>query len=126
MTQTPNLYSGISFERYSYDKSLKLFDIELVKKDILNHIFTRRGERVKMLTYGTRIPDLVFEPMDDETLTYISEDIVNVFASDPRVEISDMRILPLYDNNVVIVSVTVLYVELDFTDRFDIKIDFQS
>lgn len=123
---TENLYRGLSFRNFSKNKSIKLYDVDLIKKDILNHIFTRRGERVKMFTYGTRIPDLVFEQLDDIALTVIAEDLNAVASSEPRVNLVDLRIVPLYDRNVVIASLVLYYVELDFTDQFDVSIQFES
>lgn len=123
---TKNLYRGTSFRNFSKNKSIKLFDIELVKKDILNNIFTRRGERVKMFTYGTRIPDLVFEPLDDIVLDIINEDLNSVIAGEPRVDLVDLRIVPLYDRNVVIASMVLYYVELDFTDTLSVNITFET
>lgn len=123
---TRNLYSGTSFSNFSKNKSIKLYDIDLIKKDILNNIFTRRGERVKMFTYGTRIPDLVFEPLDEVSLTVITEDLNAVVASEPRVTLVDLRVVPLYDRHVVIASLVLYYVEMDFTDQFDISIQFEA
>ena len=123
---TRNLYSGTSFANFSKNKSIKLYDIDLIKKDILNNIFTRRGERVKMFTYGTRIPDLVFEPLDEVSLTVITEDLNAVVASEPRVSLVDLRVVPLYDRHVVIASMVLYYVELDFTDQFDVSIQFEA
>lgn len=123
---TENLYRGLSFRNFSKNKSIKLYDVDLIKKDLLNHIFTRRGERVKMFTYGTRIPDLVFEQLDDIALTVITEDLNAVASSEPRVNLVDLRIVPLYDRNVVIASLVLYYVELDFTDQFDVSIQFES
>lgn len=121
-----NLYKGISFKNFSKNKSIKLYDVELVKADILNHIFTRRGERVKMFNYGTRIPDLVFEPLDDIALSIVAEDLSSVIASEPRVQLVDMRIVPLYDRNVIIASLVLNYIEIDFTDQLDINIQFET
>ena len=123
---TENLYHGLSFRNFSKNKSIKLYDVDLIKKDLLNHIFTRRGERVKMFTYGTRIPDLVFEQLDDIALTVITEDLNAVVSSEPRVNLVDLRIVPLYDRNVIIASLVLYYVELDFTDQFDVGIQFES
>ncbi len=123
---TENLYRGLSFRNFSKNKSIKLYDVDLIKKDLLNNIFTRRGERVKMFTYGTRIPDLVFEQLDDIALTVINEDLNAVVNSEPRVNLVDLRIVPLYDRNVVIASLVLYYVELDFTDQFDVSIQFES
>lgn len=104
---------------------MKLFDVELIKKDILNNIFTRRGQRVKMFTYGTRIPDLVFEPLDDISLTVIEEDLRKVVDNEPRVKLVSLRIVPLHDRGVVIANMVLEYLELDFTDTLDVSIKFE-
>ncbi len=119
-----NMYKGISFANFSRNKNLKLFDVDLIKKDILNNIFTRRGERVKMFSYGTRIPDIVFEPLDEIALGVIEEDIQHVINNEPRVNLVDKRIVPLYDRNVVVVTLTLYYLEIDFTDTLSVNITF--
>ena len=121
-----DIYRGLSFRNFSKNKSIKLYDIELVKKDILNNIFTRRGERVKMFMYGTRIPDLVFEPLDEVALNVIEEDLRSVVASEPRVSLVDLRIVPLFDRSVVICSLVLYYLELDFTDTLSVNITFET
>lgn len=120
-----NLYRGISFRNFSKNKSIKLYDVELIKKDLENNIFTKRGERVKMFSYGTRIPDLVFEPLDDIALNVIEEDLRAVVTGEPRVALVDLRVVPLYDRGVVLASLVLYYVELDFTDTLSVNITFE-
>jgi phage baseplate assembly protein W len=123
---TKNLYKGISFQNFTKNKNIKLYDIELIKKDIYNNIFTRRGERVQMFTYGTRIPDIIFEPLDDIVLSIIYDDLHQVVENEPRVQLLSLKIVPLYDRNVVVCSMNLYYVELDFNDTFDVNIQFES
>lgn len=118
-----NLYKGMTTHNYNDTKTFSLRDIELVKMDLLNHIYTRKGERVMMPTFGTRIPDLAFEPLDDVTLLILEEDLHHVINFDPRVELIDMQIVPLYDLNRVNATVTLLYVELNVSDTLDLNID---
>lgn len=120
-----NLYKGISFKNFSKNKSLRLYDVELVKKGILNNIFTRRGDRVKMFPYGTRIPDLVMEQLDDVALDVIEEDLRQVVENEPRVQLTNLKIVPLYDRGVVIAVLTLYYLEIDFTDTLAVNIYFE-
>ncbi len=120
------LYRGISFRNFSKNKSIKLYDVELIKKGILNNIFTRRGERVKMFMYGTRIPDIIFEPLDDVSLGIIEEDIQMVVSNEPRVTLLSAQIIPRYDQGEVIVNLNLLYLELDFTDQLSVRITFEA
>jgi phage baseplate assembly protein W len=62
----------------------QLFDIELVIEVLMNHIMTRRGERVMLPTYGSIIHDMLFEPLTEETTGLIEEDLTNIIKDDPR------------------------------------------
>lgn len=123
---TQGLYRGYSSYEYQANKTFSIADIELVKLDLLNHIFTRRGDRVMMPSFGTRIPDLAFEPLDDITLAVLEEDLRTVVAFDPRVQLIDLTVTPSYDTNSVTAAVTVLYIELDLTGNIDINITFEA
>lgn len=101
-------------------------DVEIVKEDLKNHIFTRFGERVKMANFGTRIPDMPFEPLDVENLSIIYDDIETVFKYDPRVEILNLSVIPDFDENIVLVYAELYYREININDRFDLKIEFQN
>jgi phage baseplate assembly protein W len=123
---TKGLYRGYSSYEYQAKKTFSITDIELVKLDLLNHIFTRRGSRVMMPTFGTRIPDLVFEPLDAITLDVLEEDLRAVFAFDPRVRLLELVIAPEYDSNAVTASAKLLYIELNLTGNLDINIVFEG
>lgn len=119
-------YRGYSSYEYEKNKTFKITDLELVKLDLLNHIFTRRGERVMMPTFGTRIPDMAFEPLDQITVDIIRNDLLAVFNFDPRVEVLDLSVLPNYDTNSVVASARLLYVELNMVDTLDLNIVFEG
>ena len=70
----------------------KLYDIELVKQDLTNNFFTRRGERLMMPDYGTIIWDLLFEPFDDSVISRIEDDVTRVISNEPRVQLQNITI----------------------------------
>lgn len=119
-------YAGFSTKNYERKKSFKIHDVEVVKADLLNHIFTRPGERVKMATFGTRIPDLVFEQLTDDVIDVIREDLTMVFKYDPRVELLDLRIIVLYDEGAVVAFADLNFIYMNFNDQLDIRIDFEK
>ena len=120
------LYRGFSSHEYQNKKVFGIKDVELVKLDLLNHIFTRKGERVMMPTFGTRIPDMAFEPLDEMTIMIIEEDLNTVIQFDPRVQLVSMSVAPDFDNNMVTASVRLLYKELNIVDDMDINIVFEG
>jgi len=120
------LYRGFSSFTFQSKKTFKVNDINLIKLDLLNHIFTSRGERVMMPTFGTSIPEMVFEPLDSEALNIIEDELLDVFNFDPRVEILDLRVLPDFDNSSVSVFARILYIELAVTDDMEFNLVFES
>lgn len=123
---TKGLYKGYSSFEFERTKSFAIQDIELVKMDILNHIFTKRGTRLMMPTFGSIIPDLVFEPLDADTLDILEDELKTVFEYDPRVELLSITITPSYDQNLVTVNALLLYVELNMQDRFELNLQFEE
>lgn len=98
-------------------------DIETVKRDLLNHIYTIKGERVMMPTFGTRIPLMVFEPLDQTTLGIIEDDLREVLTYDPRVELIELAVQALPDNNAIVAYADIRYIELNVTET--LKLEFQ-
>ncbi len=72
-----------------------LTDADLVKRDLLNHFYTRIGERIMRPTFGSVIWDYLMEPEDPETQEIIKEDIIRIVKSDPRVEFLSTKLLVL-------------------------------
>jgi phage baseplate assembly protein W len=61
-----------------------LYDIDLIKQDIINHFNTKRGERVMNPAFGSIIWDLIMEPLTDETTDLLKNDIKTICTADPR------------------------------------------
>jgi|TARA_B100000073_G_scaffold334215_1_gene326518 phage baseplate assembly protein W len=61
-----------------------LVDSDLAKRDLLNHFYTRRGERVADPTFGSILPDLVFDPLDERTERLALDDVDKIVNNDPR------------------------------------------
>jgi phage baseplate assembly protein W len=118
------LYRGFSTEAYLTNRKngFMLTNQALVKEDLLNHLYTIPGERVHQPEFGTRIPLLVFEPLDEQTLEIVRQDLRKVIDYDPRVRLVDMTVQAAPDNNMIIAFVDLLYVELDVTET--LKLEF--
>lgn len=118
-------YKGFSTRKYhDSGTEFEIYNIECVKEDLLNHIFTIKGERVMMPEFGTRIPLMTFEPNDEESQGIIEEDLRNVFNFDPRVELLALTMLPDEDRNTIIAIAKLKYIEFDVTE--DLRIEVRS
>lgn len=120
------LYKGYSSFNFQSDGTFQVTDIDCVKMDLLNHFFTRKGTRVMMPNFGTSIPDLVFEPLTDELLETLQEEVMQVVNYDPRVSLQDITVTPYYDENRVEIKLSLFYIELNLIDNMDLHIDFQG
>jgi len=86
MANNAPLYIGFSTIN-SISPPYNLYDIELVKQDILNAFNTTKGERVMLPNFGTNIYNYLFDPLDDMTKEAIIDDAMNVIKHEPRVEL---------------------------------------
>jgi len=120
------LYRGFSTASYLANKKrgFSLTNQELVKQDLLNHIYTIPGERVHLPDFGTRIPLLAFQPLDNLTLDIVKEDLKKVIDYDPRVQLIDMSVNAAPDNNAIFAFVDLRYVELNITET--LKLSFST
>lgn len=84
-----------------------LIDKELVKRDLLNHFHTRKGERLMRPQFGSIIWDLLMNPEDDLTEDLVKEDIERIIDTDPRVDLKDTSIFVL--DHTIRAEVTLLY-----------------
>lgn len=114
-----NAYRG--FSTFGAKKGFQLTDQDLVNRDLMNHIYTLRGERVMMPSFGTRIPLMAFEPLDKRTLALIEEDLRAVIDYDPRVGLIEIVVVALPDNNAVMAVVDLKYIELNVTDTLRLE-----
>jgi phage baseplate assembly protein W len=81
--KSSQFYKGFS----SVDESaisVRQYDYDVVKQDLLNQLNTRKGERVMNPTFGTIIWDLIYEPLTPDVKNAIAADIDRILASDPR------------------------------------------
>ena len=61
---TNRAYKGLSTVNPN-NNSKSLFDIALIKQDILNHFHIRQGEKLMNPTFGTVIWDAIHEPLTE-------------------------------------------------------------
>lgn len=101
-----------------------LNDIPLVERNILNHIFTTKGSRIMMPKFGTIIPEILFEPLNEYNINRIRQEIINVVEYDPRVSMVKLLLTPFYDENRINVSLTLNYIELNVTRSMNFNLEF--
>lgn len=126
MALIQGLYKGFSSFEFQKNKTFSIQDIQLVELDLLNQIYTQRGSRVMMPTFGTLIPSLVFEPLDQITVEAVEDELLTVFKFDPRVKLLDMQVVPNYETSSLLVTALLQYIELNLVQPFELNIVFEA
>jgi phage baseplate assembly protein W len=101
-------YKGYSSRASS---TFKLFDLDLIKQNIINTFNTRKGERVMNPQFGSIVWDILMEPMTPLLRELLNDDIKSICSSDPRVTPTSIKITE-YPSG-YIVEVTLLLVGTD-------------
>jgi len=99
----------------------KLYDLELIQQDIINHFNTKKGSRVMNPAFGSAIWDLIMEPLTEQTRDALQADVTNVCNSDPRVTPTQID-LTEYPNGYVL-ELTLLLNGTDQTANMKLTFD---
>jgi phage baseplate assembly protein W len=84
-------YKGFSSTDIS-NVNNKLYDLDIIRQDLINQFKTRKGERLMNPTFGTIIWDILMEPMTDDIYDLLSQDINKICNSDPRITPTQLNI----------------------------------
>ena len=84
------IYKGFSSKETS--KNYKLYDIDLVKQDLINHFYIRKGEKLENPEFGTVIWDMLFENFTEDVKTIIAKDVEDIINYDPRIAVNEIQI----------------------------------
>ena len=90
--QTSSSFRYKGFSSNETKNNFKLYDIELVKRDLMNHFYIRKGEKLENPNFGTIICDMLFENFTSEVRRLITEDVEQIINYDPRVKVNALTI----------------------------------
>lgn len=84
-------YKG--FSTLSEDSNtFALYDLDLIKQDVINHFHVRQGERLENPTFGTIIWDMLFEPLVPMVKELIVQDVQRIINYDPRIMVDSVYV----------------------------------
>ena len=112
-------YRGVS--TVANPKGFNLYDISIIKQDIINHFHIRQGEKLKNPEFGTIIWDILFEPFTDDLKQLIIEDVTEIVNYDPRVSV-DSIIVDSYESGIQI-DCSLTYIPYSISESMRIKFD---
>ena len=105
----------------SASESYGLYDLHLIKQDLLNHFHIRMGERLEQPDFGTVIWDVIFEPLTDQMVQMITKNVETIVNYDPRVR-AEQIIVTAYNTGIQ-VECTLVYYPYNIQESLQLKFD---
>jgi phage baseplate assembly protein W len=119
----PRTYRG--FSTISADsESYTLYDLALIKQDIINHFHIRQGERLNNPEFGTIIWDMLFEPLTEDVKNLILKNVEDIINYDPRVR-ADTVTVTAYESGIQI-ECTLTYMPYNISESLRFRFDQEN
>lgn len=115
-------FTGFSTIGSTQKDSYKLYDLQLIRQDLINHFNTHIGERVMRPDFGCRIWDYLMEQFTATMKGLIVAEAVRICEFDSRVQVVSVDAMSL--DHGVRVELTLNYLPYDMADNF--TIDFEN
>ena len=112
-------YKGFSSKETA--KNYKLYDIDLVKQDLLNHFYIRKGEKLENPAFGTVIWDMLFEQFTEDVKNIIAKDVEDIINFDPRIAVNEVQI-DSTDQGIRI-QADIVYIPFNVNERMTFNFD---
>ena len=92
---------GIGFTRNSFtDDIATVQNDNSIKQSVKNLVLTTPGEKPFQPNVGSKVYDMLFEPLDPFVADMIKEEIINTINQyEPRVELSIVNVEPIFEGN---------------------------
>jgi len=122
--QVTNNLGVLTYKGFSSVESAnnyKLYDIDLVKRDIINHFYIRKGEKLENPEFGTIIWDMLFEQFTDEVKKIIAKDVEDIINYDPRIAVNEIQI-DTTDQGIRI-QADIVYIPFNVNERMSFNFD---
>ena len=116
------MYRG--FSTVGRNRKFRLTDFELVKQDLINHFYIRKGEELMNPDFGTIIWNVVHEPLTEDLKSVIVTDIKAIAGYDPRISVDNV-VITEYDQGIQ-VELQLRYVQTNQTNLLNLQFDNQN
>ena len=98
-----------------------LYDLALIKQDILNHFHIRQGEKLSDPEFGTIIWDVLFDPLTEQLKESIVENVTKIVNYDPRVQVTNVAI-DQYESGLQI-EIDLSYLPYNISENLKLQFD---
>lgn len=112
-------YKGFSSKETT--RGFKLYDIDLVKQDLINHFYIRKGEKLENPDFGTIIWDVLFEQFTEEVKNIIAANVEEIINYDPRLTVQKISVDSTLQG--IRIQAEVLYLPFNISERMTFDFD---
>lgn len=113
-------YKG--FSTIGQTKKFRLTDLELVKRDLLNHFSMKKGQKLMNPNFGSIIWNMLYEPLTADVKSTIIDDVKRIINYDPRISV-DSVLIDEFENGLQI-QIDLTYLPGNYSDS--LKLEFNS
>src|SRR5210317_1463454 len=126
VTSETKAFTYKGFNSSNSADGFKLYDIDLVKQDLINHFYIRKGEKLENPGFGTIIWDMLFEQFTDEVKTIIAKDVEDIINYDPRIIVNEVIVDSTEQGMRIEADITYIPFNVNERMRFDFDRNSQS
>lgn len=109
------------FSTINQTKKFRLSDMELVKRDLINHFSIRKGEKLMQPDFGSLIWSMLFEPLTSDVQAAVVDDIKRIVNYDPRVSVTQVLVNQL--DNGLQVQIDLTFLQNNYVDSLTLNFD---
>lgn len=120
--QITHTYKG--FNSKDPNNNFKIYDIDLVKQDIINHFYIRKGEKLENPDFGTIIWDMIFEQFTEENKSLIAKDVEAIINYDPRIVVQEVSVDSTEQG--IRIEAAVVYIPFNVNERMTFDFDREN
>ena len=110
-------FSTVDINRSSFS----LYDLELIKQDIINHFHIRQGEVLSDPDFGTIIWDVLYEPFTEDVKEAIIQNVTQIINYDSRVGVNSITI-DTYESGILI-DCEITYLPYNISEALRFRFD---
>ena len=117
---TSRTYRGTSTVNKN-NSGFALYDLALIKQDLINHFHIRQGEKLENPEFGTIIWDVIFEPLTENLKTAIAKNVTTIINYDPRVQVNSITV-DSYETGIQI-ECELFYIPYNISESLQFRFD---
>jgi len=117
---TSRAYRGLSTVNPD-NNSTRLYDLALIKQDLINHFHIRQGEKLENPEFGTIIWEVIFEPMTEDLKSAIAKNVTDIVNYDPRTQVNSVTV-DAFESGIQI-EIDITYLPYNISESMRLQFD---